>query len=219
MRGPAAAAPAAKRPAIVRRTVKSVLFVAALVPLLLLVAGMLTGTLGVNPAETIQNETGEWALRFLLVSLAVTPVRRLTGWNVVIQYRRMLGLFAFFYATVHLLAYWSFDLAFAFGDFAADVLRRPFIALGVAAFLLMVPLAITSTKGWIRRLGRTWARLHRLVYASAILAMIHFALKVKVFTGDPVFYAVALTAVLGFRIVWALRNRRPAVPRARPSDA
>jgi sulfoxide reductase heme-binding subunit YedZ len=119
----------------------------------------------------------------------------------------MLGLFAFFYATLHLLTYWSFDLAFALRDFGADVLRRPFIALGLAAFLLMVPLAVTSTKGWIRRLGRRWARLHQLVYLAAILAMIHFALKVKVFTGDPVAYAAALTAVLGFRVVWALRTR------------
>ena len=190
------------------RLAKPILFVGSLLPALLLVYGTLTGTLGVNPAETLQNETGEWAMRFLLASLAVTPVRRLTGWNVVIQYRRMLGLFAFFYATLHLLTYWSLDLGFAIGDFAADVLRRPFIALGLAAFLLMLPLALTSTRGWIRRLGRTWARLHRLAYVAAIAAMIHFVLKVKVFTGDPVAYAAVLTALLAFRIVWAVRARR-----------
>src|SRR3954452_9226701 len=138
------------------RTGKIVLFLAALVPVALLVRGMLTGTLGVNPAETIQLQTGRWALKFLLLSLAVTPVRRLTGWNVVIQYRRMLGLFAFFYATLHFAAYYAFDLAFNLRDMVADVARRPFIMLGMAALLSMVPLAITSTKGWIRRLGKRW---------------------------------------------------------------
>ena len=121
----------------VRGISKIVIFVAALVPAGLLVRGTLTGTLGVNPAETIQLETGRWALKFLLLSLAVTPVRRITGWNIVIQYRRMLGLFAFFYATLHLLSYWSFDLGFAVGDFAADILKRPFITLGFAAFVLL----------------------------------------------------------------------------------
>ena len=183
------------------------MFVAALVPAALLVRGLLTGNLGVNPAETIQLETGRWALKFLLLSLAVTPVRRLTGWNIVIQYRRMLGLFAFFYATLHLLSYWSFDLGFAVGDFAADILKRPFIALGFAAFVLLTPLALTSTRGWIRRLGKRWAQLHRLVYLAAILAAIHFALKVKVFSGDPVAYAAVLAILLGFRVVWFVRQR------------
>jgi methionine sulfoxide reductase heme-binding subunit len=191
----------------VKRAAKVVLFLAALVPVTLLVRAALTGNLGVNPAETIQLETGRWALKFLLLSLAVTPIRRITGWNVVIQYRRMLGLFAFFYATLHLLSYWSFDLAFAVGDFAADVLRRPFIALGFAAFVLLLPLALTSTKGWIRRLGKRWTQLHRLVYVAAICAMIHFALKVKVFTGDSVTYAAVLAVLLGFRVVWFVRQR------------
>ena len=187
---------------------KVVLFLAALIPLALLVRGMLTGGLGVNPAETVQLETGRWALKFLLLSLAVTPVRRLTGWNPIIQFRRMLGLFAFFYATLHLLAYWAFDLGFAFAAMAGDVLKRPFIALGFAAFVLLLPLALTSTKGWIRRLGKRWTLLHRLVYAAAICAVIHFALKVKVFTGDPVLYTLLLAALLGFRLVWWLRSAR-----------
>ena len=177
-------------------------------PFALLVRGMITGTLGVNPAETVQLETGRWALKFLLISLAVTPLRRLSGWNVVIQYRRMLGLFAFFYATLHLLSYWAFDLAFAVADMAADVVKRPFIAMGFAAFLLLLPLALTSTKGWIRRLGKRWTQLHRLVYVAAIAAVIHFAWKVKVFTGDAVIYAAIVTLLLGFRVVWHLRQRR-----------
>jgi len=194
----------------VKRAAKVVVFLAALVPVTLLVRAALTGNLGVNPAETVQLETGRWALKFLLLSLAITPIRRITGWNVVIQYRRMLGLFAFFYATLHMLSYWSFDLAFAVGDFAADVLRRPFIALGFAAFVLLVPLALTSTKGWIRRLGKKWTLLHRLVYASGILAVLHFIWKVKVFTGDPVIYAAILIILLGFRLIWAVRRRLAA---------
>ena len=195
------------------RAAKVVVFLAALVPQALLVRGVLTNDLGVNPAETIQLETGRWALRFLLLSLAVTPVRRLTGWNPVIQFRRMLGLFAFFYACCHFAAYWSFDLNFAFGAMAADSAKRPFIARGVAAFLLMAPLALTSTKGWIRRLGKRWTQIHRLVYAAAICAMIHFALKVKVFTGDPVIYAAILVLLLGFRVVWSLRRRASGAPK------
>lgn len=187
-------------------------------PFALLVRGMITGTLGVNPAETVQLETGRWALKFLLISLAVTPLRRLSGWNVVIQYRRMLGLFAFFYATLHLLSYWAFDLAFAIADMAADVVKRPFIAMGFTAFLLLLPLALTSTKGWIRRLGKRWTQLHRLVYVAAIAAVIHFAWKVKVFTGDAVIYAAILTLLLGFRVVWHLRRRR-AFSGARASSA
>jgi len=186
---------------------KILIFVAGLGPLALLIRGMVTGDLGVNPAETIQLETGRWALKFLLLSLAVTPVRRLTGWNPIIQFRRMLGLFAFFYACCHFAAYWAFDLNFAFGAMAGDVLKRPFIALGFTALLLLLPLALTSTKGWIRRLGRRWAALHRLVYVAAILAVVHFALKVKVFTGDPVIYAAVLTVLLAFRVVWFMRRR------------
>jgi sulfoxide reductase heme-binding subunit YedZ len=197
-----------------KRWIKLPVFLLCLLPAGLLVRGMLTGGLGVNPAETIQLQTGRWALKFLLISLTVTPLRRLTGWNIVIQYRRMFGLFAFFYATSHFLAYWAFDLTFAFGAMVGDVLKRPFITLGFTAFLLLIPLALTSTKGWIRRLGKKWTELHRLVYAAAICAVIHFAWKVKVFTGDPVLYAVLLTILLGFRIVWPLLQvRKRSAPR------
>jgi sulfoxide reductase heme-binding subunit YedZ len=192
------------------RWIKIPVFLLALVPAGMLVRAFLTDTLGVNPAETIQLETGRWALKFLLISLAVTPVRRLTGWNYVIQFRRMLGLFAFFYATLHFLSYWAFDLVFSFGGMVGDILKRPFIAMGFTAFLLLVPLALTSTKGWIRRLGKKWALLHRLVYVAAICAVIHFAWKVKVFTGDPVIYAAILVILLGFRLFLALRRKKVA---------
>jgi methionine sulfoxide reductase heme-binding subunit len=166
-----------------------------------------TNDLGVNPAETLQLDTGAWALRFLLATLAVTPVRRLTGWNRVIQYRRMLGLFAFFYASVHFLTYIVLDKYFAFGEMAADVAKRPFITAGFVALLAMVPLAVTSTKGWIRRLGRRWQSLHRLIYLSAIAAVVHFVWKVKVAIGEPIYYAAVLAALLGFRILWHLKSR------------
>jgi len=191
---------------VLRRVLKTCLFAAALVPAALLVRGLLGyGDLGINPAETIQLETGRWTFKFLLLTLAVTPVRRLTGWNPIIQYRRMLGLFAFFYGTLHFAAYWAFDLEFAVGRMVADVVKRPFITFGFAAFLLMVPLAVTSTKGWIRRMGKKWAALHRLIYLSATFAAVHFAWKQKVFTGDPVWYAAIVVVLLSLRIVWLLR--------------
>jgi sulfoxide reductase heme-binding subunit YedZ len=188
---------------IVRRVAKTVIFIVALIPAALLVRGLLGyADLGANPAETIQLATGRWAFKFLLLTLTVTPVRRLTGWNPVIQYRRMLGLFSFFYATLHLSAYFAFDLSFSFAALLGDTLKRPFILMGIAAFLLMLPLALTSTRGWIRRLGKKWTALHRLIYASAICAAIHFAWKVKVLTGDAVVYAAAVALLLLFRLAW-----------------
>lgn len=189
---------------------KVLLFFTSLVPLVLLVHGARTNNLGANPAETIQLTTGHWAFRFLLLTLTITPVRRLTGWNIVIRYRRMLGLFAFFYACCHFAAYWAFDLNFAIGAMLGDVAKRPFITMGFAAFLSMAPLALTSTKGWIRRLGRNWTRLHRLIYVSGVCAAIHFAWKVKVFAGAPVRYALAVVLLLGFRVFWVLLKDRRA---------
>ena len=176
----------------------------ALVPLAVLVFNVLTGRTSANPAEDILLTTGIWAFRFLLATLAITPLRRLTGWNRLIQYRRMLGLFAFFYACIHLLSYVAFDRVFKFGEILADVAKRPFITAGMAAFALMLPLALTSTKGWIRRLGRRWQLLHRLVYLSAIAASLHFIWKVKVAIGEPVYYATILAVLLGFRLAWRL---------------
>ena len=160
-----------------RRLAKPVVFTLALVPLAALIFFVLTGRTSANPAEDILLTTGIWALRFLLLTLAITPLRRLTGWNILIQYRRMLGLFAFFYATVHLSSYIAFDRFFAFDEILADVAKRPFITAGMAAFVLMVPLAVTSTKGWIRRLGRRWQLLHRLIYLSATRRLPAFHLE------------------------------------------
>jgi methionine sulfoxide reductase heme-binding subunit len=198
-----------------RKLAKPTVFVLALVPLAGLIFIVLTGRTSANPAEDVQLTTGIWALRFLLATLAITPLRRLTGWNALIQYRRMLGLFAFFYATVHLASYIAFDRYFVFGEILADVAKRPFITAGMIAFALMVPLAITSTKGWIRRLGRRWQVLHRLVYLSGAAACLHFVWKVKVVIGEPVYYAAVLVLLLAFRLVWRFRptggfRRQPA---------
>ena len=188
---------------------KPLVFAAALAPCLWLVFRAFTGRLSVNPIEDITLTTGIWALRFLLVTLAITPLRRLTGWNRLIQYRRMLGLFAFFYAVLHLATYVvdvvAVEGGFTFAPVLKDVAKRPFITMGAIAFVLMVPLAVTSTRGWIRRLGRRWQTLHRIIYVSAIAAVLHFIWKVKVVVGEPVYYAVILAVLLGFRVLWHFR--------------
>ena len=191
-----------------QKLLKPLVFLLALVPVGYLGYRTYINDLGVNPAETLQLETGEWALKFLIITLAVTPVRRLTRWNRVIQFRRMLGLFAFFYACLHFLTYIVLDKYFAFGEMMADVVKRPFITAGFVAFVAMVPLAITSTKGWIRRLGRRWQVLHRLIYVSGVAAAVHFVWKVKVAIGEPVYYAVAIALLLGFRVVWQLKSAK-----------
>jgi sulfoxide reductase heme-binding subunit YedZ len=198
-----------------RRLTKPLVFILCLVPLAGLVFIVLTGRTSANPAEDILLTTGIWALRFLLATLTITPLRRLTGWNVLIQYRRMLGLFTFFYATVHLASYIAFDRFFAFDEILADIAKRPFITAGMAAFVLMLPLAVTSTRGWIRRLGRRWQMLHRIIYVCAMAACLHFIWKVKVVIGEPVYYAVFLALLLAFRVVFQLRasqrlRRQPA---------
>jgi sulfoxide reductase heme-binding subunit YedZ len=187
------------------RSAKPAAFVACLLPFVWLVFRTLTGRLGINPVEDLELTTGIWALRFLVFSLAVTPIRRLTGWNGIIQYRRMLGLSAFFYASLHVAIYIGVDQFFAFDLILKDIVKRPFITMGFTAFVLMIPLAVTSTKGWIRRLGRRWQLLHRLVYVSAIAAAVHYLWKVKVMIGSPVYYAAGIAILLAFRVVWQLR--------------
>ena len=183
------------------RLLKPVVFLAASIPFLWLLFRAFTERLSANPVEDLTLTTGIWALRFLLVTLAITPIRRITGWHRIIQFRRMFGLFAFFYASVHLLIYIVFDQALAFKYILPDLVKRPYITAGMAAFLLMVPLAITSTKGWIRRLGRRWQVLHRLVYFSAFAACLHFIWKVKVVAEEPIYYGVALILLLTFRVL------------------
>lgn len=194
------------------RSVKPAVFVLALLPFVWLVTRALTNRLTANPIEDITLTTGIWALRFLVITLMVTPLRRLTGWNRVIQYRRMLGLFAFFYAVLHVTTWIVLDLFFAWDLIFADIAKRPFITMGMIAFVAMIPLAITSTKGWIRRLGRQWQVLHRLTYVSAIAAGIHYLWKVKVIIGSPAYYAILIAALLLFRLAWSLRQAPARTP-------
>jgi sulfoxide reductase heme-binding subunit YedZ len=191
-----------------QKAAKVCVFLLCLAPFAWLLTRTLTGRLGINPVEDLELTTGIWALRFLIITLAITPIRRLTGWNRVIQYRRMLGLFAFFYVSAHFATYIVIDESFAMDAILKDIAKRPFITMGFTAFILMIPLALTSTKGWIRRLGRKWQMLHRLIYVSAICAAIHYLWKVKVMIGSPVYYAIVVGALLGFRLVWQLRTAK-----------
>jgi len=188
-----------------QKAAKVLVFIACLAPLVWLAVRTLTGRLGINPVEDLELTTGIWALRFLVITLSVTPARRITGWNRVIQYRRMFGLFTFFYVCLHFAIYIGLDQFFALGAIVKDVAKRPFITMGFTAFVLMIPLALTSSKGWIRRLGRQWTFLHRLIYISGVCAAIHYLWKVKVMIGSPVYYAAVIGALLGFRLLWALR--------------
>jgi sulfoxide reductase heme-binding subunit YedZ len=200
------------------RRIKIAVFVAALLPMCALVWGAATDGLGANPIEKITRETGTWTLRFLLIALAITPVRRLTGWNAIIQLRRPLGLFAFFYGTLHFATYLVLDQFFAIDMILDDIMKRPFITVGFAGLLMMLPLAVTSTSGWIRRLGgRTWQRLHRVVYLSATAGVLHYLWLVKADTSRPLRYAALLALLLGIRLAWSLRRRTGwAVPRPSP---
>jgi sulfoxide reductase heme-binding subunit YedZ len=168
-------------------------------------------TLGANPIDVVTDETGTWTLRFLVLTLLVTPLRRWTGWNWLVRFRRMLGLFAFFYGSLHFLTYIWLDQFFALDDIAADIVKRPFITVGFLAFVAMVPLAVTSTAGWIRRLGgRRWNLLHRLVYVSAVAGVIHYWWLVKADVSRPVRYAVIVGILLAARGWFAFQRQRAA---------
>jgi len=179
--------------------IKPVLFVICLIPLLLLTIGALNETLGANPVETMTRETGEWTLRFLLITLLVTPLRRILGWFWLIKLRRMLGLFVFFYAVMHLLTYIWFDQFFNVNEIIKDVIKRPFITVGFTAFILLIPLAVTSTNKMMKRLKKNWGRLHRLIYIIAVLGLLHFIWLVKADYLVPVIYGLILFLLLFYR--------------------
>lgn len=169
-------------------------------PLLWLAWAFFKDRLGFNPVEAITHSTGDWALRFLLLSLAVTPLRRAAGWAHLIAFRRMLGLWAFGYATAHLLIWAWLDRLFDTREMWTDVTKRRFVTAGIAAFLCMLPLAFTSTRGWIRRLGRRWTQIHRLAYAAALAAVVHYWWLVKSDVRLPLLYALILALLLGARL-------------------
>lgn len=184
---------------------KLAIFLACLVPLAQLAFNAYTGDLGANPIETITRFTGSWSLIILIASLAVTPLRRITGRNELIKLRRMLGLFAFFYAALHFATYMVLDLYFDFPAILKDILKRPYITVGFTALVLMIPLAVTSTAGMIRRLGKRWQQLHYLVYVIAVLGVVHFYWLVKADISRPVQYGAVLALLLAYRLVvkWA----------------
>jgi sulfoxide reductase heme-binding subunit YedZ len=201
------------------RPAKIAVFAAALLPLAQLVWKGYNGALGANPVEAITHATGDWTLIFLLLTLAVTPLRKLSGLAVLIRFRRMLGLFAFFYACVHVTTYVWLDQWFDVHSMAKDIAKRPFITLGFTAFVLLIPLAATSTRKMIARLGgRRWQWLHRLIYASAIAAIVHFTWAMKKDIHRPIEYAMVLSALLGYRIVtWIVpAARRLSLARKAP---
>ena len=189
---------------------RGVVFAAALVPAAALVYWTFTGDLTANPIEFITDTTGTTALSLLVITLTVTPLRRITGRNELIRLRRMLGLFAFFYACLHMLTWVVLDWFFDVASMVTDVLNRPFITLGMTTFLLLLPLAVTSTAGMIRRLGRRWQQLHRLAYVAAVTAVIHFWWVVKADFRQPRLWALALCVLLAFRAWWSFQTRRPS---------
>jgi sulfoxide reductase heme-binding subunit YedZ len=209
------------------RRFKPVVFLACLIPLALLGWKAYSGALGANPIEVITHATGDWTIRFLLITLSITPIRKLTGCLWLIRYRRMFGLFAFFYATLHFLTYIWLDKFFDLHEMLHDIAKRKFITVGFTGFVLLIPLALTSTTGWIRRLGgKRWQALHHLIYFSAIAGVIHYWWLVKADIREPLKYAAILAVLLGYRIaVWAgpkmsannaksLREPRVEVPEA-----
>ncbi len=184
---------------------KPFVFAICLLPAVALVYAAFTDGLGADPIEKLTHTTGDWTLRFLMITLAVTPLRQLTGWHTLIRLRRMLGLYAFFYAVLHFSVYIVLDQFFAWTFIVEDIAERPYILVGFTAFLLLLPLAVTSTNAMVRRLGgRRWQRLHRLVYAIAVLGVLHFLWLVKADVSEPAIYAMILTFLLGYRL-WKRR--------------
>lgn len=186
---------------------KPALFLLALAPLGQLVARLLLDRLGANPVEALLHGTGDWALRMLLVTLAITPLRSLLDVAALVRFRRMLGLFAFFYASLHFSVYAVLDLGLEWSLLWEDIVKRPYITVGALALVLMLPLALTSTAGWMRRLGRRWKALHRLVYLVAALGVLHYLWLVRLDLREPVIHALVLAVLLLMRR-WPLQLRR-----------
>jgi sulfoxide reductase heme-binding subunit YedZ len=182
------------------KILKPTLFVLALLPLLYLVWGVFAGALGANPIETVIRDLGEWALRFLLLTLTISPLRRLTGMAQLLRLRRMLGLYVFFYASLHLTIYLWLEQSLDWWEIWLDIVERPFITIGMLTFILLIPLAVTSTHAAMRKLGKNWLRLHKLVYPISIFAVLHFWWLVKVDTREPLIYVVLLGILLSERL-------------------
>jgi methionine sulfoxide reductase heme-binding subunit len=200
---------------LANKRTKLPVFLLCLVPLGVLIWRALTGNLGANPVEFIQHATGDWTLRFLIITLCITPFRKLLYLPDLIRFRRMIGLFAFFYACLHFLTYLGPDQSFDLAAMWKDVYKRPFITVGFAAFVLLIPLALTSTAGWIRRLGgRRWQMLHRLIYISAICGVIHYYWLVKSAVLRPLTYGAIVAVLLLWRLGDWFTRRGRTIPAA-----
>ena len=189
------------------RLIKPLIFSLCLLPLFLLFTNFYLDELGANPFEVLTRSTGEWTLRFLLLTLAMTPLRQLTGSAWPLRLRRMLGLFTFFYVCIHLMTYIVLDHFFDWDEIITDIVKRPYITFGMLAFTLLLPLALTSTKKMMKRLGKRWKSLHKLVYIIAILGVLHFILLVKADLREPVIYAFILLILLYVRFKPALLQK------------
>lgn len=188
---------------------KPIIFLLSLIPLAVLVYNAATDNLGSNPIEKIRLFTGDWTLYFLLITLAVTPMRKISGWHELVRYRRMLGLFAFFYANLHFFSYLILDQFFDWEEIWRDILKRPYITIGTAAFLLLIPLAVTSTSKMMKRLGKNWKRLHQLIYISATLGIVHFLWLVKADLREPVLLGGVLVLLLVLRLPYLKQRSAP----------
>jgi len=197
---------------------KPLAFAACLLPLALLAWDTWHGALGADPVAQLEHRSGDWALRLLLATLAITPLRRLTGWNKAIRFRRMLGLFAFFYVSVHLTIYLVIDLGGFWSQLLTEIAKRPYITVGFTAWLLLIPLALTSTNAMMRRLGRNWQRLHKLVYLIATLGVLHFLWLVKADHREPAIYLGVLIVLLLLRLPKLASTQRRALNVALPSQ-
>lgn len=187
---------------------KVLLFLICLTPFCYMLWGFFSHQLGANPIDTVTRLSGLWALRFLLITLCVTPLRWLTGLNQLVRFRRMLGLFAFFYATVHMLLYLGLDQFFDWSEIWRDIVKRPFITVGFINFVALLPLVVTSTNKMVKRLGgRRWKKLHRLTYFVAAAACVHFLMLVKADIREPVIYIIILCGLLGVRLIHAARQK------------
>ena len=198
------------RGAVITRVVKPLLYLAATLPLAWLLFALLTGRVMGDQVKFMQHVTGDTALTCLMLTLTITPLRRTTGWNEIIKLRRLIGLTAFWYACLHLTTYLVFDQSLSMSEITKDIVKHPWVLVGFTAFLCLVPLAVTSTTGWVRRLGgKRWQRLHRLVYVAATAGVLHYFWLVKKDIRWPLMYGVILLLLLGSRI-WFARERRTA---------
>jgi sulfoxide reductase heme-binding subunit YedZ len=211
------------RAALITRVIKPILYLLAVLPLAWILFALFTGLVMGDQVKFMQHVTGDTVLTCLMLTLSVTPIRRLTGWNEIIRVRRLIGLTAFWYACLHLTTYLVFDQLLDVGEIAKDIEKHPWVLVGFLAFLCLIPLAITSTNGWIRRLGgKRWQRLHRLVYVAAIAGVLHYLWLVKKDVSAPLTYGAVLAVLLLTRVWWAAeraRSRRAPVrePQAKPA--